>query len=82
MQLKKQWTSSTFHQYYENFMILIGLLAALEYIHESYYLDARNIHYGQKPYLKAIELTFTCLFAFDWLVELILADRTIPYLFG
>lgn len=80
IQLKKQWTSSHHFRYYENFMILIGILCAVEYIHESYYLNKHNLHYGQEPYLKTIELSFTCFFAFDWIIELLLADRTIPYL--
>jgi hypothetical protein len=81
VQIKKQWTSSIYYQYYENFMILMGLLCAIEYIHESYYLDLHNLHYGQSKYLKTIEIIFTTFFAVDWFIELVLADRTVPYLF-
>jgi hypothetical protein len=80
VRMKKMWTSSVYFQYYENLLILVGLLAAVEFIHESYYTDTHNIHYGQKPYLEKIAAVFTGFFAFNWVLELILADRTSQYL--
>lgn len=81
VRVKKQWNSSVYHWYYENFIIFIGLLTAIEYIHESYYLNKHNLRYGQKPYLEPIAISFTAVFGFNWILELLLADRTIPYLF-
>jgi hypothetical protein len=77
---KKAWSSSPIKIYYDNFIIFVGLISMFEFIHETYYTNERNKHYGQTPYLDMLRVIFTCIFGFDWSLELILADKKVDYL--
>lgn len=77
--IKKYMSNSAVGVLYENLIILISIASAVVYIHSTYALDRHNSYQNQRKVIDVIDLVFVSIFAFDWALNLFLADSKVYY---
>ena len=79
LQVKKIMTHSKIGKYYENVVLFLSVVSCFEYIYETYLHESVAEDRHQLYALKIVELTFATIFAFDWCLNLFVAEHRVLY---
>jgi hypothetical protein len=79
IEVKKYMSNSAVGRIYENLTILISIMSAIVYIHETYALDQHNLYLHQSYSLDKLDILFASFFLCDWCFHYFLADSKFYY---
>lgn len=79
LKAKKFMSHSVLGKIYEKIIIVVSIMSAILYIHETYALNSHNTHWGQEKTLEGFDIGFAIIFLLDWCLNMFLADSKVYY---